>query len=385
MSLSRLQAYERNLTTKKEDDGDQKEFKFHIGFNRFVVISNNGTYINVSFREFKKFPNGEKLYATKNGVSLTLRQYDTLVVAQSDLSDSMQDKMFNFGTSEILDLNKDARAWVQSKRDAYDGQPRLYIGKRFKQDVEEKRFMLSKLQFDRWLTRKEDIEAKVAEMLAHVAEIKSRQPSENNMMDVDTDNPSVMESMDNEMLGLTCNGGSGGGGDENKPPTTNTATNVMTIAEAAVETSLSVCRFKQLYILVSAVCLRRLCKTNLRCDACDIDDLSQHHHDCMMLDEAERVQMISSQESKKLFLHAKEIGTVYGRLLVHMPFEFFHKQNYQATMEKVDEFASEFLHTDSGCWRICEKCDDIGWDRIDDQEEKERIAFIDTLFNVMEH
>jgi Transcriptional Coactivator p15 (PC4) len=171
------------------------QHKIHIGFGYFIVPSTDGHFINVALREYKKNVKGD-YYPTKNGVSLMLQQYDRLVVEQLVLAEAFAERSLHLGRSTIYDLANGVSVWVESKFGLYNNKPRLVICKQYKSTtndnadvmIEEVRFNISKLQFDRWLEKIDEIDSAIKDCQAYVEQVKSQQQTT-----VDLDDPTMME------------------------------------------------------------------------------------------------------------------------------------------------------------------------------------------------
>lgn len=71
---------------------------------------------------------------------------------------------------------------------------------------------------------------------------------------------------------------------------------------------------EQLYVSVCGVYLRHETVEKLVCDGCEVNELSQHRHDCMMIDEAERMNPHLYAEMVKLSTKFLEIRDVFVRV-----------------------------------------------------------------------
>src|SRR3569832_2086781 len=68
-------------------------FKFHLGANLFVLVSEYKNFVSIGFRSCVTYTVNEKevrLYPTKEGINLIHRQYSTLVGLKDKLSKGLQ-------------------------------------------------------------------------------------------------------------------------------------------------------------------------------------------------------------------------------------------------------------------------------------------------------
>jgi hypothetical protein len=190
MSLARCEASVKPMSSMV-----RVQHKIHIGFGYFVVPSTDGHFVNVALREYKKNVKGD-YYPTKNGVGLMLQQYDRIVVEQLVLAEAFVERSVQLGQSAIYDLAYGVSIWVESKSGLYNNKPRLVICKQYKSmtnndadvTIEEVRFNISKLQFDRWFEKIDEIDSAIKDCQAYVEQVKSL-----HQMTVDLDDPTMME------------------------------------------------------------------------------------------------------------------------------------------------------------------------------------------------
>lgn len=72
---------------------------------------------------------------------------------------------------------------------------------------------------------------------------------------------------------------------------------------------------EELYKMVGAVVLYNTSKAALMCDACDRDDPSQHHHDCIIKPEAKCICLICTSVANKLMSVATKIYQIFVCIL----------------------------------------------------------------------
>jgi len=141
-------------------------FKFDLGSNLFVLVSEYKNYVSIGFRTCLVYTTGHqevKLYPTKQGINLIHRQYATLVNLKDKLSKGLQKR-----ESLTESLSYDTNVIISS---VPKQQGKVVITNK----QQDKVAILDRDQFKRWVGHMNEIDKAIETINNHIKSSKAVQ------------------------------------------------------------------------------------------------------------------------------------------------------------------------------------------------------------------
>lgn len=111
---------------------------------------------------------------------------------------------------------------------------------------------------------------------------------------------------------------------------------------------------ENLYLLVCATFVRTKAARGLKCIACEFDEPSQHHHDCLVLAESVRIGSILPEIANNLQAKKLEIREIFARVAV---VELF--PDLSMAFKSLGDLERKYLSSEDGMKKVEELAVDV--------------------------